>query len=133
MAVFGKDSLPSRPARRNRQRILSMADAAKFALQGLLIDHGVVSSLSADSGRAVAHESASRIGTPKCRINDDERALPGTRDLWRCGAGGPGNVESTAGALQCIRLALPRFVKLSNWAGQECDVSLGSDGGRKNV
>jgi hypothetical protein len=41
------------------------------------------------------------------------------------------NIKSVAGALQCIPVALPRFVKLSNWAAREFDVSLGPDGGRK--
>src|SRR6202035_5615288 len=46
-------------------------------------------------------------------------------------AGHPGNLESLTRALQSIRLALPRFLKLSNWAAREFDVSLGPDGGRK--
>jgi hypothetical protein len=58
-------------------------------------------------------------------------ALPGTEDMLRRGAGCPVNLESVAGALQCIQLALPRFVDLSNWALCEINVSLTPDGGRK--
>ena len=65
------------------------------------------------------------------RTNDDEHAPPGTEDLLRCGAGCPGNLESVTGAIQCIRLALPRIVKLSNWAAREFDVSLEPDDGRR--
>jgi hypothetical protein len=57
--------------------------------------------------------------------------FPDNGDLLRCGAGCLGNFESVAGALQCIQLALPRFVKLSNWAAREFDASLAPDGGRK--
>jgi hypothetical protein len=56
--------------------------------------------------------------------------FPDNGDLLRCGAGCLGNFESVAGALQCIQLALPRFVKLSNWLAREFDVSLGRDGRR---
>jgi hypothetical protein len=35
---------------------------AKFTLHSLLVDHGVESSWSADSRRAIAHESGSPIG-----------------------------------------------------------------------
>ena len=34
------------------------------------------------------------------------------------------------GAIQCISIALPRFVDLSNWAVREFDVSRGLAGGR---
>jgi hypothetical protein len=64
-------------------------------------------------------------------MNDVERRLPGTGDLLRCGAGCPGNLESIERALKDRQLALPRFVKLSNSAAREFDVSLGPDGGRK--
>ena len=39
-----------------------MAEVAKFALQNLLVDHGLVSSRTADTRRAIAHESGSPIG-----------------------------------------------------------------------
>jgi hypothetical protein len=41
-----------------------MADEAKFALHSVLIDHGVLASWSADSQRAIAHESGCHIGFP---------------------------------------------------------------------
>jgi hypothetical protein len=41
-----------------------MADEAKFALHSLVVNHGVVSSWSADSRRAIAHESGYPIGFP---------------------------------------------------------------------
>jgi hypothetical protein len=58
MAVFEKVSHPSRPVRFDRQRILSMADGAKFTIYYLLVNDGVVSSWLADFRRAIAHESA---------------------------------------------------------------------------
>jgi hypothetical protein len=39
-------------------------DLAKFALLSPVVDHGVVSSWSDNSRRAVAHESGSPIGCP---------------------------------------------------------------------
>jgi hypothetical protein len=39
-----------------------MAFEARFTLDSLLVDHGVVSSWSAESRRAIAHESGSPIG-----------------------------------------------------------------------
>jgi hypothetical protein len=41
-----------------------MADEARFTLHNLLVDHGVVSSWTADSRRAIAHESGSSFGFP---------------------------------------------------------------------
>jgi hypothetical protein len=41
-----------------------MADLAKFALRGLLVDQGAVSSWPADSRRAIAHYSDSTISFP---------------------------------------------------------------------
>ena len=38
---------------------------AKFTLYNLIVNHAVVSSWSADSRRAIAHESGSLIGFPK--------------------------------------------------------------------
>jgi hypothetical protein len=49
----------------------------------------------------------------------------------RWSAGRPGNLESVEGALQCISIALPRVVNLSNWAAREFDVSREPDGGRR--
>jgi hypothetical protein len=39
-----------------------MTDEAKFALHSLVVERGVVSSWSADSPRATAHESGSQFG-----------------------------------------------------------------------
>jgi hypothetical protein len=41
-----------------------MADEAKFAQSCVLIDRGVVSTWSADSRRAITHESVCQIGLP---------------------------------------------------------------------
>jgi len=49
MAVFGKGSQPSRPARCDRQRFFWMSDGAQYACRNQLIDHGFVSSESAAS------------------------------------------------------------------------------------
>jgi hypothetical protein len=49
----------------------------------------------------------------------------------RYGAGCRGNLESVVRARQDIQLALPRFVKMSNFGGREFDVNLGPHCGRK--
>jgi hypothetical protein len=41
-----------------------MADDARFTLNSLLVDHGTVSSRTADSRRAIAPESGFPIGIP---------------------------------------------------------------------
>ena len=175
---------PSRLAPRDAidNEFFEMADEAKFALHYLVVNHGVVSSWSADSRRTGSTEGIGRKLLPdfnidrvyarnprshapawECRscrsaarlggvdrdvtrtyskiglldrlsqhcINDDSRARPGTGDLLRYGAGVPGTWNLLRCALQHIQLALPRFVKLSNWVVCEFDVSLGPDGGRK--
>ena len=65
------------------------------------------------------------------RIIDDSRPFPGPGDLWHFGAGCTGKLESVAGAIQDIQLALPRLVKLSNRGAREFDVSPGPDSSRK--
>jgi hypothetical protein len=84
MAVFGKGSDPSCPARSDRSGkgfqpvsedttgkmpvLHKPAEPAcleaKFTLHSLLVDPGVVSSWSADSRRAIAHQSVSPTGSP---------------------------------------------------------------------
>jgi hypothetical protein len=41
-----------------------MTDEARFILDNLVVNHRVVSSRSADSQRAIAHESGSPVGFP---------------------------------------------------------------------
>jgi hypothetical protein len=41
-----------------------MADDANFTFHSVLVDHGVVSSWTADTRRAIAHESGFPIGFP---------------------------------------------------------------------
>jgi hypothetical protein len=97
-----------------------------------VVNHGVVSSWSADSRRAIAHESGCPIGFPNvAQTMNSAHCL--VREICYVAAGRPGNLESLTRALRSIRLALPRFVNLSNWAAREFDVSLGPDGGRKIV
>jgi hypothetical protein len=62
MAVFGKGSAALSPRDAIDNKLFTMADLAKFAFQGSVVDHGLVSLWSAHSRRAIAHESASQIG-----------------------------------------------------------------------
>jgi hypothetical protein len=72
-------------ARCDRQRILETADDARFALQSLRVDDGIVSSWSAHSRRAIAREPASPMGFPN--VASTMIRAPSTEDLWRYGAG----------------------------------------------
>jgi hypothetical protein len=89
IAVLQRVPLPYRRARLNRQRILEMADGAKFAPRHM---RTLVSSIK----RFAARQSASSALSDRlcqCRTNDHCRPLPGTKDLLHCGDGGEGNLQ----------------------------------------
>jgi hypothetical protein len=102
---------------------------AKHPFQNLVVNHGVVSSRSADSRRTTAHESDSSTGFP---ISHQRRfaCTPHHRRFVALGRriSGESRVCRARTSTHIVSVAaLLHFVKLR---AREIDVSLGPDGGR---